>query len=501
MTSTSRHSVSYRVLFPVLTTLLLALAAGTIIISGYVSSQMRTAFDQSVTTLFSSFQEGVRASLERGQMRNFQKLLIRQKKIKGVLDVSLYDRNGALNLSSSDKADSVKELDSDLRALVTEKGASIDRIDGSHTIIVAPQMVEADCLRCHHGWPAGRPGGFLSMTYDRAELMTTIRTLRLVLLGGSFLLLLVTSGLIVTVLHRVVNRPVDGIIKRLTDSSSLVSQVAEQAAGASMSLADNASHQAASLEQTSASLEEISSMTALNSQNCLEADGKMGETTAAISESSTAMDQLGEAMASIASSNEETNKIIKAIDEIAFQTNLLALNAAVEAARAGEAGAGFAVVADEVRNLAMRAADAARDTSTLLEDTSGRVRLGVDLVKSSQEAFKKAADQTGKASSLVKEIAEASREQATGLQQISQAVNELDKVTQQNSADAEQAAAISEKMTVQAQQLTGNVTELVALVKGGNREIFKREGRKESRRKPSKALLPADTEAKGREEE
>lgn len=468
MTSNSRHSVSYRVLFPVFTTLLLALTVGTIIISSYVGYQVRTAFDQSVATLFNSFQQGVSSSLERGQMRTFHRLLVRQRNIKGVLDVSLYSRNGKLNLSSSGKDSATTVLNGRLMKLATDNGSPISRVEGTHTVIVAPQTVGADCVRCHHGWQIGQTGGFLTMTYNRKEMLTTIKTLQLVLLGGSVLLLLCISGIIFIVMHRVVKRPIDGIVDRLTESSGLVSGAADQAAEASKSLAANASRQAASLEQTSASLEEISSMTSLNAQNASEADAKMTETTSSIKESSKAMEQLGEAMAAIASSNEETNKIIKAIDEIAFQTNLLALNAAVEAARAGEAGAGFAVVADEVRNLAMRAAEAAKNTTVLLEETSGRVGVGVELVANSQESFKKAADQTERATQLVKEIAGASKEQTTGLQQISLAVQDLDKVTQQNSADSDQAATVSDDMALQARHLEENVTELVALVKGGS---------------------------------
>ena len=142
-------------------------------------------------------------------------------------------------------------------------------------------------------------------------------------------------------------------------------------------------------------------------------------------------------MEKISQSSEETSKIIKTIDEIAFQTNLLALNAAVEAARAGESGAGFAVVADEVRNLAMRAAEAAKNTSGLIESTVKRISDGSALVTSTDQAFAEVAANTVKVGDLVDEIAAASKEQALGIEQLNAAVSEIDKATQQNVANAD----------------------------------------------------------------
>jgi methyl-accepting chemotaxis protein len=176
------------------------------------------------------------------------------------------------------------------------------------------------------------------------------------------------------------------------------------------------------------------------------------------------MGELTHSMEEISKASEETSKIIKTIDEIAFQTNLLALNAAVEAARAGEAGAGFAVVADEVRNLAMRAAEAARNTADLIEGTVKKVKDGGDLVATTNEAFAEVAQSAAKVGELVGEIAAASNEQAQGIGQVNTAVAEMDKVVQQNAANAEESASASEEMSAQAEQMKGYVEELVALV-------------------------------------
>ena len=144
----------------------------------------------------------------------------------------------------------------------------------------------------------------------------------------------------------------------------------------------------------------------------------------------------------------------------------MVLNAAVEAARAGEAGAGFAVVADEVRNLAMRAADAAKDTAALIEGTVKKVSQGTELVSSTNEAFTNVAESASKVGELVSEIAAASNEQAQGIEQVNTAVNEMDRVTQSNAATAEESASASEEMSAQAEQMKVMVGELVTLVGG-----------------------------------
>jgi methyl-accepting chemotaxis protein len=178
------------------------------------------------------------------------------------------------------------------------------------------------------------------------------------------------------------------------------------------------------------------------------------------------MEKLTISMKDISEASEETQKIVKTIDEIAFQTNLLALNAAVEAARAGEAGAGFAVVADEVRNLAMRAADAAKNTSGMIEGTVKKIKDGSDLVTTTNEAFTEVATSASKVGELVGEIAAASNEQAQGIEQVNRAVAEMDKVTQQNAANAEESAGASEEMRGQAEQMKDVIAELLVLVSG-----------------------------------
>jgi methyl-accepting chemotaxis protein len=212
-------------------------------------------------------------------------------------------------------------------------------------------------------------------------------------------------------------------------------------ASASQSVAESASKQAASIEETSASLEELTAMAARNSDHAHQADQLMTEAIRQTQNASQTMERLSEAMHTISGLSTKIAHIVDTIDEIAFQTNLLALNAAVEAARAGEAGAGFSVVADEVRNLAMRAADAAKETSILIDDTVKSIKNGNALVGNTTQAFHEVVSNANKVATFMNEIASASQEQTNGIRQINMAVTEMDKSTQQNAATAEQLSA------------------------------------------------------------
>ncbi len=230
--------------------------------------------------------------------------------------------------------------------------------------------------------------------------------------------------------------------RTIDDMRKTVGQTVGESMSIAVRLAEASSEQAAAGEETSSSLEEMSSMTKQNADNANTADNLMKDANQVIGAANNSMGDLTNSMGEISMASEETQKIVKTIDEIAFQTNLLALNAAVEAARAGEAGAGFAVVADEVRNLAMRAADAAKSTADLIEGTVKKIKDGVDLVETTNEGFAKVAESSGKVGDLLGEIAEASKEQAQGIEQINVAVTEMDKVTQQNAAGSEELSSI-----------------------------------------------------------
>jgi methyl-accepting chemotaxis protein len=264
-----------------------------------------------------------------------------------------------------------------------------------------------------------------------------------------------------------------GITRALRSSSAAMDEAATQVASASgqvasssQELAEGASENAASLEETSSSLEEMATMARQSSDNAVQANGLMQETRGVVTRASGAMKQMTTSMNDISNAGQAIGKIIKTIDEIAFQTNLLALNAAVEAARAGEAGQGFAVVAGEVRNLAQRAAEAAKNTSELIENTIGKIGQGAGLAKEVDAAFGEVAVNSGKVAELIGEIAATSREQAHGIEQISQAMSQMDTIIQKNAANAEESASASEELNAQAYSMKGTVEELLRMVGG-----------------------------------
>ncbi len=267
-------------------------------------------------------------------------------------------------------------------------------------------------------------------------------------------------------LARSISQPINRVVTGLSDSATQVTSAADQIAGASHSLSEGATEQAASQEESSATLQEITSMTTRDAENAGQADNLMKDAGKIISSANASMNELVEAMDEISRASDETSKIIKTIDEIAFQTNLLALNAAVEAARAGEAGAGFAVVADEVRNLAMRAAEAAKNTSVLIEGTTKKVKQGSEIASRTSGAFVQVAESADKVQGLVSEIAESSGEQARAVGQINLATNEISVVTQRNAANSEEAAAASEQLSAQAYMMEDMVGELASIVSG-----------------------------------
>jgi methyl-accepting chemotaxis protein len=272
-------------------------------------------------------------------------------------------------------------------------------------------------------------------------------------------------------LVRSLTRPINLVIAGLSDASEQIAAASAQVSSSSQHLAESTSESAASLEETSSSLEELSSMTKQNADNAQVANDMM--TKEAVPNFQIIMDRLGtmeKAMHASVKASEDTAKVIKTIDEIAFQTNLLALNAAVEAARAGEAGAGFAVVADEVRNLAMRATEAAKNTQDLISNSTVRIKEATSTFDQVNEAMDKNARIARKVNDLAGEIAAASHEQAHGISQINIAVTELDKVTQQTAANAEESASASEELNAQAEQLKVYVEDLSSVVGGHDKD-------------------------------
>ncbi len=281
-----------------------------------------------------------------------------------------------------------------------------------------------------------------------------------------FAVVSITLVLIWIIVNRYIMTPINSIIEDLNHGADQLATASDEIAAASQTLAEATSEQAASLEETAAALGDVSSMTHKNEDSANQADILTKESSGFVAGAKKSMEDLSMSMDEISTASQDTSKIIKTIDEIAFQTNLLALNAAVEAARAGEAGAGFAVVADEVRNLAMRAAEAATNTTALIESTIAKVDTGTDLVSRTRDAVMKAEESSNKVTGLISEISEASREQTRNIEQINTAVTEIDNATQNSAANAEESAAASSEMHAQTTKMRTRIDELQIIIYG-----------------------------------
>jgi methyl-accepting chemotaxis protein len=256
------------------------------------------------------------------------------------------------------------------------------------------------------------------------------------------------------------------VIEHLTKSHHEVEISATRMTDFSKTLAEGAADSSAHLEETSASLEEMSAMTQRNAEHSLDANHLMSQANQDVIRAQKSMQEVIRAMEEISISGNEIGKIIKTIDEIAFQTNLLALNAAVEAARAGEAGAGFAVVADEVRNLAIRSAEAAKNTADLIAATISNINSGSMMVSDTAESFKTVETNSAKVTALLSEVSEASREQSEGITQITKAVNEIDKVCLENATKGEESSREASRLSRQAGYLLLTVDDLNIIMHG-----------------------------------
>lgn len=431
---------------------------------------------KSAENVFLSVQHAVSGSLERGEMEKFIKLLEAQRNIKGLLEFSLFDQQGVATHSSDPKY--VKRaLPAELRAGLLSQNATLKRMTNGAFEIYQPQLVNADCVRCHTTWREGSIGGVTcfrfsteSLTDSQARAAAALKTARtrqlLDGLGAAVVVMVAFMVLAFLIVRYQIAAPLLRIIERLTETSALTEVTSGQLAATSKGLATDAGDQAASLEETSASLEEMASMTKRNAAHAHDAKELANQARTVAETGTTRVQEMNQAMDAIKASSRNIAKIIKTIDEIAFQTNLLALNAAVEAARAGEAGMGFAVVADEVRSLAQRSAQAARETAAQIEDSVQKSARGVEISSQVATTLATIMESVRKVDDLVAGIATASKEQSDGIGQINVAMSQLDKITQSNAAHAEESASASEELSSHTRSLRAAVEDLQRMMGG-----------------------------------
>ncbi len=445
---------------------------------------LREREEANAINIYLSAERAVAGSLERGEMKKFTKILRSQQEIQGLLEFSLFDKNGVVT-HTSDTAFLNNELPSSLRERLLTTPDRLLQYKNGALEIYQPQPITGDCIRCHTDWKEGKIGGVTffrfsteALTNAERQAATSISTIKKTLSSNSIFTVLGIIVVLVTAMYFLVRlfvaKPLGKFVWMLRqferDEGDLtrrvliesrdeigglaglfnsfidkLNKVIAQSQKTAFVVGSGATQQASAVEETSASIEQISAMTKDNAEKAQETNELMQGAIKEINGANESMKKVNEAMDDLSSSSNKVAKIIKTIDEIAFQTNLLALNAAVEAARAGEAGQGFAVVADEVRNLAMRSAEAAKNTAALIEDTVAKIQYGDQLLENTSQAFSNVTERSHKASILVDEIASASEEQAQGIGQVNRALIDIDQATQQN---ATQAISLSETMSV-----------------------------------------------------
>ncbi|MCL2220721.1 MAG: methyl-accepting chemotaxis protein [Oscillospiraceae bacterium] len=243
------------------------------------------------------------------------------------------------------------------------------------------------------------------------------------------------------------------MFKEINNASGQVSAGSKQIADGAQTLAQGSTQQAASVQELLSSISEIAQKTRGNAEMAENAARLASEIKSNAEKGSNQMDSMVSAVSEISEASQSISKVIKVIDDIAFQTNILALNAAVEAARAGQHGKGFAVVAEEVRNLAAKSAEAAKETSNMIQNSMSKAELGNQIAGETANSLHEIVSGINESTKLVVDIAKSSDEQSIGIEHINRGIDQVAQVVQQNSATAQQSAAASEEMSGQAHVL------------------------------------------------
>jgi methyl-accepting chemotaxis protein len=403
-------------------------------------------------------------------------------------EFSFYGPDGKLELSSNAKTIKTDVPEDVLTQAKTEKGLVIrGKEENAATLcFYLPLFMDANMIRMNPDYKVGDFYGvlFVEMKKDRiqksileqrqniAQAVAEGQDQSHAVLSKSLIWSLSIGGtFLVTVMILVIPLVIRGIVSPLRKSIQTNRNVADylttaagQFTSASQTIASGATEQAAGLEEASSSLEEITAKTKQNAQSAQQANSLAKQAEKAASDGATAIGTMNQAIEDIRKSSEATSKIIKVIDDIAFQTNLLALNAAVEAARAGEAGKGFAVVAEEVRNLAIRSAEAAKNTEEMIQTSVKQAQKGAEISTHVSKTLTEILNRAGKTASLVNEIAQACDAQVNSIEQINSSISQMESVTQQNAANAEESASSATELSSQAANLKKTVDELVVLV-------------------------------------
>jgi methyl-accepting chemotaxis protein len=441
----------------------------------------------SARDLVAEIKIGIGEALQPGEGERFLHIAEKQKQLKELREFSFYGPDRTVELSSEPEAMG-RTIDPEIWAEGESTGELVIRDREDRLELYEPLFASADMVRFHPGWQPGQYYGMLyvelskdrinqvlasereiiarslaegQQTYASAETRATWLSVGLVLIGAltmAAMLILVIRKQVHGPIHRAVGRML-GASEQLDHSSCLVAEV-------SGAVADSASEQASSLEESAAALEEMATQTQHTAQDAGKVNTISVEVHDATQSSQESLARMSETITGIKSAADDTARIVKTIDEIAFQTNLLALNAAVEAARAGDAGKGFAVVAEEVRNLAQRSADAARQTAALIEQSLQRSERGVTVCDEVVASLGGIVHGVGEVTSLIGNVAAATEQQAKSVAEVNRAVGQMDQLTQANVARSEESAAAARELTDQSQVVREVAHDLLRIVDG-----------------------------------
>ena len=381
----------------------------------------------------------------------------------GVAEIRAVRAPGVVDeFGARDGAEVVDEVDREVLAsgkvkIITDRKAHTYRC-------VQPVLATVSCLDCHDQHKAGDVMGVANVTLRTEAADKALAATSRNAVFGAVLAVVLAAGVLAFVINRVVIVPVRHVAGRLLGDVDGLTGAAGELAESSRRVVDGANDQAASLQETSASLETMAHQTRSNAENAGQAQSRARAALESAHESTGAVNGMVDAINAIKSSSDQTVTILKTIDEIAFQTNLLALNAAVEAARAGDAGKGFAVVAEEVRSLAQRSAAAAQETSALIESSKANADHGVEASEHVARIIAEITRNVEETARLMAEVAHASTDQAEGIGQVKEAVARIDQVSQSNvimASESEQSSGNLNRMGAGLRAVSERLTEMV----------------------------------------